>query len=463
MIVTQKHIKINRRRKNMSIPTTPDVKITPLMPKRIPQNKLFVSPESSWYPDSDGKWQLHPFAFDRWDVEEMAYHDTCSLHIGLNPFNVFKVHGSDYLKMLTCATVNTFNKFPVGKARHVIFCDDGGKILLDGILIRTGEEDFLGFNLVDPNFLNMQMGNPFQIECKNLREEYFVFQLCGKRSLEIVEQVCRKDLHDLKFMYSTQAEIDGKEVLILRTGMAGTLGYEIHGNAADAPEIYQKLLDIGAEYGIQEIGRLCYVNQHCEGSIFQLAEHFNIRFDMVDDKFILSGSLPRDSELQFHSPYDCGWGNLVKFDHDFPGKAALLAESQRHHNTAVHLVWNKEDILKVQAAVMDPDKRVDYMDMVGDYDFKNNCSTIHMDAVYDGDKLIGASSDRMLSAKTREMISICTIDEDYAVEGKEVEVLWGNPGTCQMRLRATVTLMPYIKENRNDNFDVETIPHPVFD
>ena len=112
---------------------------------------------------------------------------------------------------------------------------------------------------------------------------------------------------------------------------------------------------------------------------------------------------------------------------------------------------------------MDPEKRVDYMDMVGDYDFKNNCSTIHMDAVYDGDKLIGASSDRMLSAKTREMISICTIDEDYAVEGKEVEVLWGNPGTYQMRIRAKVTLFPYIKEDRNDNIDIEKIPHPVFD
>ena len=64
MILSQDHIKINRRRKIMSIPTTPDVKITPLMPKRIPKNKLFVSPESSWTPDSDGKWQLHPFAFD---------------------------------------------------------------------------------------------------------------------------------------------------------------------------------------------------------------------------------------------------------------------------------------------------------------------------------------------------------------------------------------------------------------
>ena len=83
--------------------------------------------------------------------------------------------------------------------------------------------------------------------------------------------------------------------------------------------------------------------------------------------------------------------------------------------------------------------------------------------VYDGEKLIGASSDRMLSAKTREMISICTIDEDYAVEGKAVEVLWGNPGTCQMRIRAEVTLFPYIKEDRNDNIDIEKIPRPVFD
>lgn len=447
----------------MSIALTPDVKITPLIPCKVPKNKVFVCPESSWTPDSDGKWQLHPFAFDRWDVEEMAYYDGCSLHVGLNPFNVFKVHGNDYLKLLTCCTVNTFKTFPIGKARHVIFCDNGGKVLVDGICIRTGEEDYLAFNLVDPNFLNMQMGNPFKFECENLRENYAVIQLCGIHSLEVVEQVCRQDLHDLKFMYSCEAKIDGKAVRILRTGMAGTLAYEIHTTAEDAPYVYQKLLDMDKKYGVQEIGRICYVNQHCEGSIFQLAEHYNIRFEMEGDKFILSGSLPRESELQYHSPYDCGWGNLVRFDHDFMGKEALLAESQRHHNTAVHLIWNKEDILKVQAAVMDPEKRVDYMDMVGDYDFKNNCSTIHMDAVYDGDKLIGASSDRMLSAKTREMISICTIDEDYAVEGKEVEVLWGNPGTYQMRIRAKVTLFPYIKEDRNDNIDIEKIPHPVFD
>ena len=442
---------------------TPQIKLTPLIPNLVPRNKLFACPESSWMPDSDGAWQLHPFAFDRWDVEEMSYYDTCSLHCALNPFNIFEVHGVDYLKMLECATVNTFKVFPVGKARHVIFCDDGGKVLMDGILIRTGEEDFLAFNLVDPNFLNQQMGGVFDIQSRNLREEYFVFQLCGARSLEVAEQACRKDLHDLGFMFATDAEVEGAPVRVLRTGMSGTLAYEIHGNVADAQMVYQRLLDVGANFGIQEIGRLAYVNQHCEGSIFQLAEHFNLRFDIPGDAFILSGSLPRDHELQYHSPYDCGWGNLVKFDHDFPGKEALLAESQRHHNTAVHLIWNKEDILKVQAATMDPDKRVDYMDMVGDYDYRNNCMTIHMDAIMDGDTIIGASSDRMLSAKTREMISICTIDETYAEEGREVEVLWGNPGTHQMRVRANVTLFPYIKKGRNNDYDVEQIPHPTFE
>ena len=441
---------------------TASVKLTPLIPNLIPRNKVFVCPESSWMPDADGAWQLHPFAFDRWDVEEMSYYDTCSLHCALNPFNVFEVHGADYLKMLEFVTVNTFRTFPVGKARHTIFCDDGGKILTDGIVIRTGEEDFLGFNLVDPNFLNQQMGGMFNIQSRNLREEYFVFQLCGARSLEVVEQACRKDLHDLKFMWSCDAEVAGAKVRVLRTGMAGTLAYEIHGNVADAQMIYGKLLEVGAEYGIQEIGRLAYVNQHCEGSIFQLAEHFNIRFDIPGDKFLLTGSLPADSELQYHSPYDCGWGGLVRFGHEFPGKAALLEESERLHNTAVHLLWNKEDVLAVQAATMDPERRVDYMDMVGDYDYRNNCMSIHMDAIMDGDQIIGASSGRMLSAKTREMISIAMLREDYAEEGREVEVLWGRPGTHQMRVRATVTLFPYIKEGRNDSFDTETIPHPSF-
>ena len=62
-----------------------------------------------------------------------------------------------------------------------------------------------------------------------------------------------------------------------------------------------------------------------------------------------------------------------------------------------------------------------------------------------------------------------------AVEGKEIaadiahrvcvdELLHGlrAEGIVREVVRATVTLFPYIKEGRNENFDTETIPHPVF-
>jgi glycine cleavage system aminomethyltransferase T len=98
------------------------------------------------------------------------------------------------------------------------------------------------------------------------------------------------------------------------------------------------------------------------------------------------------------------------------------------------------------------------MDMVEDYDPEGGNNTIHIDAVYDVERLIGASSGRMLSPKTREMISLCTLDQDFAREGTIVGVLWGNPGSRQMRIKACVSLFPYIKKGRNELVDVEVIP-----
>lgn len=165
--------------------------------------------------------------------------------------------------------------------------------------------------------------------------------------------------------------------------------------------------------------------------------------------------------LIFRSPFDCGWGKLVKFDHDFLAKEALQAEAKRPHRDAVHLIWNKEDVAKVTLASLDASLRVDPMNLACDYDYVRNSNSVHMDAVYAGDKMIGASSGRMTSAKTREMISYAALDEKFCVDGTEVEVLWGNPGTTQMRIRAVVKRFPYFTDKRNENFDLETIPHYI--
>lgn len=442
--------------------TNPEEKVmnfAPYVNNTIPKTAVFVSPEGIFLPMEDGKWPVHPFAYDAWYKECMSWYDTCYLHAGLNPFVRFKIHGKDFLNFLEAVSVNTFRNFPIGKARHTVLCSEKGKIMLDGIVVRFSEEDFMAMCLPDPNLLNQMMGNKFHFECEDVRSKYFFYQMCGPKSLEIVENACRQDLHDIQFMFAKEAKINGHDVFVLRTGMAGTLGYEVHGRIEDALDVYNELLRVGQDYGIQELGRIGYINAHCEGSIPQVAEHFMCDVPGMQSDFVKTGSLDRDSHLWYRSPYEVGWGNLVKFNHDFMGKEALQKEAESRHKTMVHLVWNREDVLKVVAASMDGERHGDPIDMFCDYDFVRNCDGMHMDAVYDGNKFIGASSGRMLSAKTREMISICSIDPEYQEEGREVEVLWGNPGTCQTRIRAKVMLFPYNKVDRNEDFDVERIPH----
>lgn len=419
---------------------------------------VYITPEGP-IRTINGQIPMFPLEYSGWQEEELSWHDNCYIHAGLNPFIFHEIKGDDFLDFMEKVTISTYRQFPVGKARHAIFCNEEGKIKLDGILVRRGEDEFLAMHLLDPAVLNEEMGNPYHFTSRDVSNERFFYQLCGPRSLEVVEAATRKDLHDLKFMYAMDAQIDGMDVFILRTGMAGTLGYEIHGKAEDAVAVYEKVIEEGKAFDIHPIGRHAYRNTHTEGSIAQGGIHF--AFFNPNAVSSVTGSFGEDCPYRYASPIDVGWENLISFKHDFIGKAALQNELEGPHNTMVHLIWNADDILKVAATWFEPDS-CDVMDMVEDFDYVHSNRHVHLDAVYDGDRLIGAASGRMLSSKNHEMMSLCVISEEYAQEGREVEVLWGSPGTRQMRIRATVLLAPYIKECRNDNYDVNQIPRPVF-
>ena len=109
------------------------IKFSPHIPNNVPAVKLLVAPEGKWHPDSDGTWPVHPFAYDRWEKEELSWYNTSYIHAGLNPFMEYQVKGKELLDLMECISVNTFRKFPVGKARHTIICGEDGKIIIDGI------------------------------------------------------------------------------------------------------------------------------------------------------------------------------------------------------------------------------------------------------------------------------------------------------------------------------------------
>ena len=131
------------------------------------------------------------------------------------------------------------------------------------------------------------------------------------------------------------------------------------------------------------------------------------------------------------TPFDVGWDFLVKFNHEFTGREALekLAKEPRRR-TPVTLEWNAEDVERVFATRLCPSEEP--------------CEDISV------------QSDAFWNVKAE---GEGFIDPQYARVGTELEILWGTPGTRQMKIRAKVARYPYNDDYiRNQDKDVETIP-----
>lgn len=406
----------------------------------------------------------------------MSWKTACYLHGHLNPSPTFRIKGPDALKFLTDTCVNTFANFPIGTGKHAIMCTEEGLVMMDGVLLRLGEDEFITYWLA-PYIVYALMKGKYNAAAENLTGQVFLFQIGGPRSLEVLEAATGECLHDIKFMHHRMSSIEGMEVRVLRMGMAGTLAYEVHGKVEDARPVYNAILKAGEQFGIRRLGVHAYMMNHTEDGFPQAYYHFLYPWAEDGDflKFLSSvgglagggaqfrGSMGTDMRLRYRNPVELGWAGMIKFDHDFVGRKALEKEVASPRRKMVTLVWNTEDIIDVYASQFKPGEPYPNMDNPNHYGFevgdKTHALSLSADQVLNKDgKVVGISSGRAYSYYFREVISLSSIDTAYSALGTDVVVLWGDPGARQKQIRAKVSRFPYLNENRNEVVDVSTIP-----
>jgi glycine cleavage system aminomethyltransferase T len=219
---------------------------------------------------------------------------------------------------------------------------------------------------------------------EDLTSQLFLFQIAGPRSLEVLEAASGDDLHDIRFMHHRPSSIDGMEVRVLRMGMAGTLAYEVHGKIEDARPVYDAILKAGEAFGIRRLGIHAYMMNHTEDGFPQAYYHFPYPW-AEDPGFLeflskasglagigmkLRGSIGTDIRLRYRNPVELGWAGMIKFDHDFVGRAALEKEVANPRRKMVTLVWNTEDIMDVYASQFKPGEPYPNMDAPNHYGFE---------------------------------------------------------------------------------------------
>jgi vanillate/3-O-methylgallate O-demethylase len=392
-----------------------------------------------------------------WIDESMSWKETC--YIGDWSFLwERRFRGPDVLKLFSDVSVNSFARFAVGQSKHVIHCNDAGKIIHEGILSRLGDEEYMLFGR-GGFWVDYQLRHG-RYRATSEPDDWFNFQVSGPNALHVVEKAAGQSIRDIAFMHSGKIRIAGHEVLALRQGMAGEVGYELQGPAEHARQVCEAILEAGKEFGIRRLGgRAAFINhlEACfptivtdylpaifDGDMAEYLTEFKAAMPAYAATFNIAGSFEADEvSAWYRSPVELGWKNRVKFDHDFIGRHALEEEVARPRRVIRTLVWNPEDVIDVYASLYRAGKPYHYMEIPRD-----QRGFMYADKVMRRGRPVGVATSRGYSYYFRQMLSLCVIDVDCSELGTDVAVVWGEPGEPQKEIRAQVAPAPYKKDNR---------------
>jgi len=247
------------------------------------------------------------------EPEYYAFRNSAGL-LDVTPLFKYRVKGPGAAAFLSRIMVRNISKLEVGRVSYCCWCNDDGKVVDDGTVMRRSEQEFF-VTSADPSyswFSRFLRGYDVQLE--DISDQVAGLALQGPTSRNILKQVIDTDLDTLKFFGTRTAKADGFDVNISRTGYTGDLGYEIWVENKNALTLWDAIMNAGKNYDIRPAGLDALDNTRVEaGLILKDVDYHNSLHALTADRM--------------SSPYELSLGWTVDLNRDpFNGQAALQAE-----------------------------------------------------------------------------------------------------------------------------------------
>ena len=282
-----------------------------------------------------------------------------------------------------------------------------------------------------------------------------------------MEKVTGGPVPDIKFFNMGTFTIAGRQVRALRHGMAGQPGWELFGPWEQGDEIRAAIVVAGRDFGLRQVGSRAYATNTLESgwipsplpAVYAGDKMKPYRQWLPAQGYEATGSLggsyySSNITDYYLTPYDLGYGPIVKFDHDFIGREALEKMAANTRRRKVTLAWNGEDVARAFKALFTNERDAPkYIDLP-----LSNYSSWPYDKVLKDGTIVGVSTFSGYSYNERSMLSLAMVDLAHAEPGTEVTLVWGEEGGgsskpvverhVQTTIRATVGPVPYSEAAR---------------
>jgi vanillate/3-O-methylgallate O-demethylase len=417
--------------------------------------------------------------FTNWRDEQESWRTTAVLFDQSHHMTDLTVEGPDCYRLLSGLAVNSFEGFGPMKAKQLVVCNEDGFVIGDAVAFCLADDhvrivgrppllNWVEFNATTGDF-DVSIRRDERTVQNRQGRELFRFQVNGPNATHILEKVNGGPLPEIPFFRIGRFAVGTHDVTALNHRMSGFPGLEFWGPYAEADAVRETLLEAGEEFGLVQAGAKAYSSVATEsGWIAQITPAVYtgeamrpyrewLGADRFEANVNLAGSYVADSVEDYYStPWDLGYGFIVKHDHDFIGRQALERMAAEKHRQKAWLYWHRDDVAQIYASMYEQgDRRFKYLEMPSAW-----YGSMQYDRIERDEMLIGLSRSAVYSSNVRSWISLCVIDEDVA-HGDEVELVWGEPdgGSAnlsverhvQTRIRATIGPKPFSEETQGSS------------
>ncbi|MDR3662669.1 MAG: glycine cleavage system aminomethyltransferase GcvT [Mycobacterium sp.] len=258
-------------------------------------------------------WEM-PLKYGSELAEHRAVRETAGL-FDLSHMGEISVTGPQSVAALDFALVGEASKIGIGRAKYSLMCDTDGGVIDDVVVYRLADEHFLVVaNAANAPTVARELASraeQFDADVDDQSTATALIAVQGPAAEAIVRSLVPESqceaVTELKYYAVTDAQVDGIDVLLARTGYTGEDGFELYVPNAHAAQLWRSLLAATTAAGGAPAGLACRDTLRLEAGMALYGHELNLDTN----------------------PYEAGLGKVVRLGKDFVGRNALQQLSEQ--------------------------------------------------------------------------------------------------------------------------------------
>jgi aminomethyltransferase len=324
-----------------------------------------------------------------------------------SPLFKYRIGGTGARRLLERVLARDIGACDVGRAHYTCWCDPGGFVLQDGVVLHVDDDEYL-LTAAEPTlkyFRDVARHLGERVTIEDVSHDFGILALQGPHAHDVIRQLTEAAT-PLRYFSVTRTSVAGCYVTLARTGYTGDLGYELWVRAADAETVWDALIRAGAGYNITPIGTTAMKMARMEAGLLLMGVDFHTaRFAWVDEQ--------RDT------PVELGFGwmfrKLGEDARDFIGRAAIEAQlasgAGRWRTVGLSVDWHEYERVHREAGILAPMHEL----------YAETIRSVYRRGTKEWD-YAGHATSFMASTLLRKPIALAKLAPDVAEPGNEVDL-----------------------------------------